>query len=198
VLETLFSSVKSGRPKPLAAFACHAPAANPSGRPKSPKLLTAYLSPSAQKSAVRRHWTGNSRPLNFLYLPGPVLDAGESNGALYELSHRTCPLPKTFRAVIRLCFLLTLFPGGIFSTLPFCLWLCGKAGLPARPRARWLQYWADKFRKTIADRGPIPAASLPARGILACNHLSYIDILVLGSLQPFIFVSKSEVASLGQ
>ena len=33
----------------------------------------------------------------------------------------------------------------------------------------------------------------PARGLLVSNHLSYVDILVLGSITPAIFVAKSEV-----
>ena len=36
--------------------------------------------------------------------------------------------------------------------------------------------------------GPVPAA-----GLLISNHLSYLDILVLSSITPAVFVSKSEV-----
>jgi 1-acyl-sn-glycerol-3-phosphate acyltransferase len=35
--------------------------------------------------------------------------------------------------------------------------------------------------------------SLPGPGLLVCNHLSYLDILVLGASQPVVFVAKSEV-----
>jgi 1-acyl-sn-glycerol-3-phosphate acyltransferase len=38
--------------------------------------------------------------------------------------------------------------------------------------------------------GPIPSS-----GLLVCNHLSYLDILVLVSLTPAIFVAKREVKS---
>jgi 1-acyl-sn-glycerol-3-phosphate acyltransferase len=37
-------------------------------------------------------------------------------------------------------------------------------------------------------RGPIPST-----GLLVCNHLSYLDILVLGALTPAVFVAKREV-----
>ena len=33
----------------------------------------------------------------------------------------------------------------------------------------------------------------PQTGLLVCNHLSYLDILVLVSLTPAVFVSKAEV-----
>jgi 1-acyl-sn-glycerol-3-phosphate acyltransferase len=34
---------------------------------------------------------------------------------------------------------------------------------------------------------------IPSRGLLVCNHLSYIDIPVLAALAPCVFVAKSEV-----
>jgi 1-acyl-sn-glycerol-3-phosphate acyltransferase len=34
---------------------------------------------------------------------------------------------------------------------------------------------------------------IPSSGLLVCNHLSYLDILVLASLAPCLFVAKSEV-----
>lgn len=36
---------------------------------------------------------------------------------------------------------------------------------------------------------------LPAYGAVVTNHLSYLDIVVLGSLRPFVMVAKSEVRS---
>jgi len=37
--------------------------------------------------------------------------------------------------------------------------------------------------------------NLPARGLLISNHLSYLDILLLSSLAPAVFVAKREVKS---
>lgn len=34
---------------------------------------------------------------------------------------------------------------------------------------------------------------IPSKGLLACNHLSYLDILVIGSLTPCVFVAKNDV-----
>jgi 1-acyl-sn-glycerol-3-phosphate acyltransferase len=33
----------------------------------------------------------------------------------------------------------------------------------------------------------------PSSGLLVCNHLSYLDVLVLAALTPVLFVAKSEV-----
>lgn len=59
-------------------------------------------------------------------------------------------------------------------------------------RASWLRYTARRmlriFRAEIQLSGPIPS-----HGLLVSNHLSYVDILVLGSLAPTVFVAKREV-----
>lgn len=65
------------------------------------------------------------------------------------------------------------------------------ASLPAA-RAIWLHKTSSRVLRifgaeTKAD-GPRPTS-----GLLVCNHLSYLDILVLASLSPCVFVAKSEV-----
>ncbi|MEI6081335.1 MAG: lysophospholipid acyltransferase family protein [Verrucomicrobiota bacterium] len=37
--------------------------------------------------------------------------------------------------------------------------------------------------------------TVPFHGLIACNHLAYVDILVLGSICPAIFVAKSDVVT---
>jgi lyso-ornithine lipid O-acyltransferase len=63
--------------------------------------------------------------------------------------------------------------------------------LPAR-RASWLQRYSRRIlrviRVEVRAEGPIPA-----QGLLVSNHLSYLDVLVLASLAPAVFVSKYEV-----
>jgi lyso-ornithine lipid O-acyltransferase len=39
------------------------------------------------------------------------------------------------------------------------------------------------------------AGGLPLGGAVVCNHLSYMDVLVLSAAQPFVMVAKSEVRS---
>ena len=36
---------------------------------------------------------------------------------------------------------------------------------------------------------------MPRSGLLVCNHLSYLDIVVLSSIRPCIFVAKRDVAA---
>lgn len=70
---------------------------------------------------------------------------------------------------------------------------CAKA-TRRHARALWLQRTARHvgriFRLEIQAAGAVPA-----RGLLICNHVSYVDILVLVSLAPAVFVAKREVKS---
>jgi 1-acyl-sn-glycerol-3-phosphate acyltransferase len=69
------------------------------------------------------------------------------------------------------------------------------AAVPDRTeRARWLQGVCARalrvFRIELRIDGPIPTS-----GLLVCNHLSYLDILILSATTGCIFVSKCEVKS---
>jgi 1-acyl-sn-glycerol-3-phosphate acyltransferase len=59
-------------------------------------------------------------------------------------------------------------------------------------RAEWLQRSSMRLLKVfnleLEIFGPVPR-----EGLLVCNHLSYLDILVLSALSPSVFVAKSEV-----
>jgi 1-acyl-sn-glycerol-3-phosphate acyltransferase len=59
-------------------------------------------------------------------------------------------------------------------------------------RARWLQRHCrvalGLFRLQLRVNGPIPEG-----GLLVSNHQSYLDILVLSSILPVVFVSKREL-----
>ncbi len=73
-------------------------------------------------------------------------------------------------------------------------WLRHGGALPQAERSRWLQRSSRRTLKVFSlattHEGPPPAA-----GLLVCNHLSYLDILVLASLAHAVFVAKSEVRS---
>ena len=64
--------------------------------------------------------------------------------------------------------------------------------LPQLTRSRWLQWCSRRtlrvFSVCFESHGPLPQA-----GLLVCNHLTYLDILVLVALTPAVFVSKAEV-----
>src|SRR5919198_412430 len=66
-----------------------------------------------------------------------------------------------------------------------------KVPLP-RARALWLQQACRRVLRIlnvkIHTEGPIPL-----HGLMACNHLSYLDILVISTIPPAVFISKSEV-----
>jgi 1-acyl-sn-glycerol-3-phosphate acyltransferase len=51
---------------------------------------------------------------------------------------------------------------------------------------------ARKFLSLIGCEVSV-SGSIPQAGLIVCNHLSYLDILVISSLCPAVFVSKSEV-----
>jgi 1-acyl-sn-glycerol-3-phosphate acyltransferase len=59
-------------------------------------------------------------------------------------------------------------------------------------RAAWLHRACRRHIKiyscTVSHEGPVPKS-----GLLVANHLSYLDILVIASITPAVFVSKSEV-----
>ena len=66
-------------------------------------------------------------------------------------------------------------------------------GADAGARARWLQAACGRAIRVsnvdVTVTGPIPSA-----GLLVSNHLSYLDVLVLGAVTAGVFVSKYEVA----
>jgi 1-acyl-sn-glycerol-3-phosphate acyltransferase len=39
------------------------------------------------------------------------------------------------------------------------------------------------------------SGAMPSSGLLVCNHLSYLDIIVLSALRPCVFVAKADVAA---
>jgi lyso-ornithine lipid O-acyltransferase len=59
-------------------------------------------------------------------------------------------------------------------------------------RAHWLQRICRRalrvFGVHLRVTGPIPSS-----GLLVCNHISYLDILVLAATTPCVFVSKCEI-----
>jgi 1-acyl-sn-glycerol-3-phosphate acyltransferase len=59
-------------------------------------------------------------------------------------------------------------------------------------RARWFHFWAKVFM-WIINGGVKFKGQPPKSGLVVCNHLSYADIIVLGSIFPLVIVSKSEV-----
>jgi 1-acyl-sn-glycerol-3-phosphate acyltransferase len=61
-----------------------------------------------------------------------------------------------------------------------------------RRRADWCHRWSKTLVRLL-NIEVVSSGAPPARGLLTSNHLSYIDIIVLGSIYPQIFLSKAEV-----
>ena len=59
-------------------------------------------------------------------------------------------------------------------------------------RATWLQRTARAHLKIFGGFVDVSGA-IPTSGLLVSNHLSYLDIVVICSITPTVFVSKAEV-----
>lgn len=68
---------------------------------------------------------------------------------------------------------------------------CGRGDARAG-RIAWMQWMSRRFLSVLHCRVS-SFGTVPLRGLVASNHLGYVDILVLGSLCPAIFVAKSDV-----
>jgi 1-acyl-sn-glycerol-3-phosphate acyltransferase len=68
------------------------------------------------------------------------------------------------------------------------------AGRGSDPRscAEWLHYWSPRTLERIGVQTEARGVP-PTRGMLVCNHLSYLDITVIAAAVPAVFVSKAEV-----
>ena len=61
-------------------------------------------------------------------------------------------------------------------------------------RTEWLHRWCS-FACGILGLRLTLYGSMPRAGLLVCNHLSYLDIILLSSIRPCIFVAKRDVAA---
>jgi 1-acyl-sn-glycerol-3-phosphate acyltransferase len=79
---------------------------------------------------------------------------------------------------------------GLLAYIPQCAFRPRDEVMVAR--ARWLQVECQRglriFGTQLEVVGPVPA-----KGIMVCNHLSYMDILVISACTPVLFVAKREV-----
>jgi len=63
----------------------------------------------------------------------------------------------------------------------------------ARRRAQWQGKWAGYLLKWIGFKVKIHGTA-PKGGFIVSNHLGYMDIVVLATITPQVFLSKSDVA----
>jgi 1-acyl-sn-glycerol-3-phosphate acyltransferase len=61
-------------------------------------------------------------------------------------------------------------------------------------RTAWQRRWS-RFASRVVGIRVTTRGSMPPSGLLVCNHLSYLDVVVLSSIRPCVFVAKRDVAT---
>lgn len=61
-------------------------------------------------------------------------------------------------------------------------------------RGQWRQRWCRRIVRYLQIDTRLSGV-VPQRGLIVANHVSYLDVLVLGALTPASFVAKKEVRS---
>ena len=99
-----------------------------------------------------------------------------------------------FKRSLRIAFRTFWLAGEVvLAVARFAALIAAHVGIPDRSaRARWLRHICQRalrvFHVELRVTGLVPSS-----GLLVCNHLSYLDVLVLGATTPCVFVSKCEV-----
>lgn len=103
---------------------------------------------------------------------------------------------RTFRQAVRLAALLAwsaaLFPLGLATRV---LARAGARRLATRAAARVQRWWARGLLAGLGVRLSTPGEPPAGVYLIAANHVSWVDILVLSALFPARFVAKGEIAS---
>lgn len=87
-----------------------------------------------------------------------------------------------------------LLAAHIVVGLLLCLWLA-LGGARHRTREEVAQSWHRRLLKIMGLRLRVEGVPMRGAHITAANHVSWLDIPVLGALEPTRFISKSEVRS---
>jgi 1-acyl-sn-glycerol-3-phosphate acyltransferase len=112
----------------------------------------------------------------------PALRAGLDCPSIPAGGSPVAFLRKALRALCCVAIFLRGLP------LFFWLRLSGKSNW----RALWAQWISGKFLSLIGCKVCVSGA-IPENGLIVSNHLSYLDILVISSASPAVFISKTEV-----
>jgi len=65
-------------------------------------------------------------------------------------------------------------------------------GAELNARIAWMQWMSRRFL-SLLHCDVVVTGDMPKDGLIACNHLGYVDILVIGAVCPAVFVAKSDV-----
>lgn len=93
------------------------------------------------------------------------------------------------RVLPRLLLLGWIIASGMVSLTWF---LMSDRGGETNARIGWMQWMSRRFLSLLYC-DVVVTGDVPKEGLIACNHLGYVDILVIGSVCPAVFVAKSDV-----
>lgn len=96
------------------------------------------------------------------------------------------------KRVLRTIRRLTVF--GVILGLAFIRFLVFARNRTSTGRAEWLQDTCRRIGRAIGLETHVDGHGI-AQGLLVSNHLSYLDVIVIGALHPCAFLSKAEVRS---
>src|ERR1039458_463417 len=97
-----------------------------------------------------------------------------------------------FRVLGRLLWFVGEVIIALFDFLIRCAFRPKKSALAAR--ALWLQRASRRHLRIFKFEAQV-AGPVPSGGLLVSNHLSYLDVPVMASLTPAVFVAKHEIKS---
>ena len=99
----------------------------------------------------------------------------------------------TLRRLVRFVYLLLLILLGVLLTL--ALWVPRRLGLVSMDAVlRVAGWWFRRILGSLGARVRVEGEISQRAGMWISNHISWLDIVVIGSRAPVHFVSKSEVA----
>jgi 1-acyl-sn-glycerol-3-phosphate acyltransferase len=101
---------------------------------------------------------------------------------------------KRARAFVRGAWLVFLTASLYLIWLAVHLILSYAPGPQARWRRATFRFWGRRVCRALGVRLTVLGEPPTAGALVVSNHLSYLDIPLLASLLPTVFVSKSEVA----
>ncbi len=95
---------------------------------------------------------------------------------------------------VRVCVRLLWLAGEILlALLDFVVNVIFRPKIPLlRARAQWLQQACRRILRVLGVEFQTQG-QIPLRGLLVSPQLSYLDVLVIGTITPAVFISKSEV-----
>ena len=83
--------------------------------------------------------------------------------------------------------------GSVLLASVFRYWLMRLSGRGSlERRAQWLQQTCRRVLRSIDVECEIQG-TVPTRGLVVSNHLSYLDIVILSAAMPCFFVAKAEI-----